>query len=174
MVKRSKILNIVTNWRHLETKKFIKVYWLGIKDEITTRKPLIFAFQRIQLLTTSPSPNSRIRRTCNIIRRDEIHVDQNNRASYSSISFHKGSDGILFKFVIKNSETLANTKVCLRHRLGMSEKDFSKVKIAIVSETSYANPEYLDDDEMTLSNEGCLGLDHVDKSGCAESVFIRG
>ncbi|CAB4479105.1 unnamed protein product [Rhizophagus irregularis] len=72
------------------------------------------------------------------------------------------------------SETLANTKVCLRHRLGMSEKDFSKVKIAIVSETSYANPEYLDDDEMTLSNEGCLGLDHVDKSGCAESVFIRG
>ncbi|EXX65159.1 hypothetical protein RirG_135960 [Rhizophagus irregularis DAOM 197198w] len=56
----------------------------------------------------------------------------------------------------------------------MSEKDFSKVKIAIVSETSYANPEYLDDDEMTLSNEGCLGLDHVDKSGCAESVFIRG
>ncbi|GET65573.1 cysteine proteinase [Rhizophagus irregularis DAOM 181602=DAOM 197198] len=108
------------------------------------------------------------------IPQDEIHVDQNNRASYSSISFHKGSDGILFKFVIKNSETLANTKVCLRHRLGMSEKDFSKVKIAIVSETSYANPEYLDDDEMTLSNEGCLGLDHVDKSGCAESVFIRG
>ncbi|PKY27610.1 hypothetical protein GLOIN_2v1841540 [Rhizophagus irregularis DAOM 181602=DAOM 197198] len=141
-VKRSKILNIVTNWRHLETKKFIKVYWLGIKDEE--------------------------------IPQDEIHVDQNNRASYSSISFHKGSDGILFKFVIKNSETLANTKVCLRHRLGMSEKDFSKVKIAIVSETSYANPEYLDDDEMTLSNEGCLGLDHVDKSGCAESVFIRG
>lgn len=78
----------------------------------------------------------------------------------------------------------------------MSEKDFSKVKIAFVSETSYANPEYLDDDgelnknivyfnlliiynfiilsEMTLSNEDCLGLDHVDKSGCAESVFIRG
>ncbi|PKY55300.1 hypothetical protein RhiirA4_474645 [Rhizophagus irregularis] len=87
------------------------------------------------------------------IPQDEIHVNQITERAIQS-------------------ETLANTKVCLRHRLGMSEKDFSKVKIAIVSETSYANPEYLDDDEMTLSNEDCLGLDHVDKSGCTESVYI--
>ncbi|PKY63119.1 hypothetical protein RhiirA4_491043, partial [Rhizophagus irregularis] len=78
-------------------------------------------------------------------------------------------------------ETLADTKVRLRHRLGMNEKDFSKVKIAIVPRTSYAKPEYLEDDdiilsEKELSNEECLGLDHVDSaiSRVEKVIFIRG
>jgi ubiquitin carboxyl-terminal hydrolase 7 len=67
----------------------------------------------------------------------------------------------------------------------MNEKDFSKVRIAIVPGTSYAKPEYLEDDDIILSDkklssEDYLGLDHVDKTGRAgrvgaeKAIFIRG
>ncbi|CAB5388507.1 unnamed protein product [Rhizophagus irregularis] len=75
--------------------------------------------------------------------------------------------GIPFKFVIKNGEKLADTKVRLRQRLGMNEKDFSKIKISIISETLYTKPEYFYNDDIILSeklsNEEFLGLDYVDK-----------
>jgi len=210
----------------LETKKFIKVYWLGntIKDEevIDLRLPKNAIVNDIieEILSndkvTLSSPNSRIRLFevhhnkiqkeytgnepieriqehatslyAEEIPQDEIHADQNDRTIQV---YHFTKDlirvhGIPFKFVIKNGETLADTKVRLRNRLGMSEKDFSKVKIAIVPGTSYAKPEYLEDDdailsEKKLSNEDCLGLDHVDKTGRAgrvggveKSIIIRG
>ncbi|GBB86550.1 hypothetical protein RclHR1_12980003 [Rhizophagus clarus] len=108
---------------------------------------------------------------------DEIHANQNDRTIqvYHFIEDPIRVHGIPFKFVIKDGETLAVTKVRLRHRLGMSEKDFSKIKIAIVPITSYAEPKYLEDDdiilsEKKLSNEECLGLDHIDKIGCIEIV----
>jgi len=96
--------------------------------------------------------------------------------------------GIPFKFVIKNGETLADTKRRLQSRLGMNEKDFSRVKIAIVPiNSSYAKPpEYLEDDDIILSDKKLsdedglgLGLDHVDKTRSAgrageKAIFIRG
>ncbi|PKC11352.1 putative ubiquitin-specific processing protease 21 [Rhizophagus irregularis] len=209
----------------LETKKFIKVYWLGntVKDEEVIElgfpkdavvNDIIDEISKHEKVTSS-SPNSRIRLFdvhhnkiqkeytgsepieriqehttlyAEEIPQDEIHADQNDRTIQV---YHFTKDpirvhGIPFKFVIKNGETLADTKVRLRHRLGMNEKDFSKVKIAIVPGASYAKPEYLEDDdiilsEKKLSNEECLGLDHVDKTGRAgrvggveKAIFIRG
>ncbi|RGB42717.1 cysteine proteinase [Rhizophagus diaphanus] len=112
------------------------------------------------------------------IPQDEVHVDRTIQVYHFTINPIR-AHGIPFKFVIKNGETLANTKVRLRHRLGMSKIDFLKVKIAIVPETSYAKPEYLEDDdiilsEKKLSNEECLGLDHLDKSRTEKVIFIRG
>ncbi|CAB4447002.1 unnamed protein product [Rhizophagus irregularis] len=204
----------------LETKKFIKVYWLGNtvknKEAIELGLPkdtvvndIIEEISKHEKVTSS-SPNSRIRLFevhhnkiqkeytgsepieriqehttlyAEEIPQDEIRTDQNDRTIQV---YHFTKDpirvhGIPFKFVIKNGETLADTKVRLRHRLGMNEKDFSKVKIAIVPRTSYAKPEYLEDDdiilsEKELSNEECLGLDHVDSaiSRVEKVIFIRG
>ncbi|CAB5375067.1 unnamed protein product [Rhizophagus irregularis] len=105
-----KILKRVTPPSPNSRIRLIKVHQDRIQKDYLGTEPV----ERIQKYATLYAEE---------IPQDEIHVDQNNRASYSSISFHKGSDRIPFKFVIKNSETLANTKVCLRHRLGMSEKD---------------------------------------------------
>ncbi|GES93025.1 cysteine proteinase [Rhizophagus clarus] len=207
----------------LETKKFIKVYWLGntVKDEeaidlrLSKNAVVSDVIEEILKKVTLPSPNLRIRlfevhhnkiqkeytgtepieRISEYVSlyaeempQDEIHADQNDRTIQV---YHFTKDpirvhGIPFKFAIKKGETLADTKVRLRHRLDMDGKDFSKVKIAIVPGTSYAKPEYLEDDgiilsEKKLSNEECLGLDHVDKTGRVGGVggeerviFIRG
>lgn len=207
----------------LETKKFIKVYWLGntIKDEEAIElgfpkeavvNDIIEEISKHEKVTSSPNsrirlfdvhhnkiqkeytgtePIERIQEHATLyaeeIPQDEIDADQNDRTIQV---YHFTKDpirvhGIPFKFVIKNGETLADTKVRLRHRLGMNEKDFSKVKIAIVPGASYAKPEYLEDDDIILSekklSEECLGLDHVDKTGRAgrvggveKAIFIRG
>ncbi|CAG8707539.1 7798_t:CDS:2, partial [Racocetra fulgida] len=54
--------------------------------------------------------------------------------------------GIPFKFVLKADEPFSQTKLRLQLRLGMNEKDFSKVKIAVVQDD--VDPEYIyvDDD----------------------------
>ncbi|POG66834.1 ubiquitin carboxyl-terminal hydrolase 5 [Rhizophagus irregularis DAOM 181602=DAOM 197198] len=202
----------------LETKKFIKVYWLGNtvknKEAIELGLPkdavvndIIEEISKHEKVTSS-SPNSRIRLFkvhhnkiqkeytgtepidriqeqatlyAEEIPQDEIHADRNDRTiqvyhfTKNPICVH----GIPFKFVIKNGETLENTKVRLRHRLGMSKIEFLKVKIAIVPGTSYAKPKYLKDDdiilsEKKLSNKECLGLDHLDKSRTEKVIFIRG
>ncbi|GBB99174.1 hypothetical protein RclHR1_03440007 [Rhizophagus clarus] len=88
--------------------------------------------------------------------------------------------GIPFKFVIKNGETLNDIKLRLQFRLCMSKSEFSRVKIAIVSEITYEKPEYLEDDdiilsERKLSNTDYLGLDYVDETENAEKIiYIRG
>ncbi|CAB4444830.1 unnamed protein product [Rhizophagus irregularis] len=202
----------------LETKKFIKVYWLGntVKDEEAIdlclpknaivndikkilkneKMTLSSPYSRIRLFEvhhnkiqkeyTGTEPIERIQEHATLyaeeIPHDEIYANQNDRTIQV---YHFTKDplclhGIPFKFVIKNGETLADTKVRLRHRLGMSEIDFLKVNIAIMPRTSYAISTYLFGDdiilsEMKLSNEDCLGLDHPDKTGRTEKViFIRG
>ncbi|GES75615.1 cysteine proteinase [Rhizophagus clarus] len=108
---------------------------------------------------------------------DEIVINQFDRMiqvchfTQDPICLH----GIPFKFVIKNGEKFADTKIRLRHRLGMNEKDFSKIKIAIIPGTLYAKPEYFDDEDIILSekkllNEDYLGLDYVNKTRYTERV----
>ncbi|PKY58830.1 cysteine proteinase [Rhizophagus irregularis] len=117
---------------------------------------------------------------------DEIVANQYDRIiqichfKEDPISLH----GIPFKFIIKNGEKLIDTKVRLRQRLGMSENDFSKVKISIMPGTLYARPEYLYDEniiisEIKLSSKDYLGLDYVDSIGQverirgSEAIYIR-
>ncbi|CAG8478586.1 24166_t:CDS:10 [Cetraspora pellucida] len=86
--------------------------------------------------------------------------------------------GIPFKFVLKT------TKLRLRLRLGMNEEDFLKVKVAIIRATLYAKPQYIENNDVILSDYGLsnelLGLDHVVKTGRAERIggekamYIRG
>ncbi|CAB5149159.1 unnamed protein product [Rhizophagus irregularis] len=172
--------------------RLFEVYHNKIQKEYTETEPI----ERIHEYATLYAEE---------IPQDEVHADQNDRTiqvyhfTINPIRIH----GIPFKFVIKNGETLGNTKVRLRHRLGMSKIEFLKVKIAIVPGISYAKPEYLEDDgelirifysiayfnlliiydfymillniilsEKKLSNEECLGLDHLDKSLTEKVIFI--
>ncbi|KAG0092496.1 hypothetical protein BGZ92_009577 [Podila epicladia] len=90
--------------------------------------------------------------------------------------------GIPFKIVVKEGEEVRDTKTRIRARLGMSEKDFAKVKFVLCHQNGKVTP--LDDDDIlstgNLSPNDALGLDHVDKSGrnnrlgAEKAIFIRG
>ncbi|CAG8478545.1 24164_t:CDS:10 [Cetraspora pellucida] len=93
--------------------------------------------------------------------------------------------GIPFKFVLKADEPFSKAKLRLQLRLGMSDKDFSKVKIAIVQAESYTDHEYIDDDDLVLSkyefdDDQFLGLDYLETKteragmvGSEKAIFIR-
>ncbi|CAG8832387.1 28409_t:CDS:2, partial [Racocetra persica] len=107
------------------------------------------------------------------IPQEEIELSENDKVVhvYHFTKEPLRAHGIPFKFVIKAGETFSATKLRLQSRLGMNEKDFSKVKVAIVQAVSYAKPQYIDDDNVILSEhkwaDDYLGLDHVDKTGRA-------
>ncbi|PKY24462.1 cysteine proteinase [Rhizophagus irregularis] len=111
------------------------------------------------------------------IPQDEIFINKDDRIIQA---FHFTNDpicvhGIPFKFVIKNGETLSDTKERLQYRFRMNVDDFLKIKIAIIPGTSYVKPEYLEDDDIILSekifsDEDYLGLDHVHKTCHVEEV----
>ncbi|CAB4444823.1 unnamed protein product [Rhizophagus irregularis] len=88
--------------------------------------------------------------------------------------------GIPFKFVIKNGETLADTKDRLQLRLCMNKTEFARIRIAIVSEFTYKKLEYLENDDIILSEKKLsstdyLGLDHVDETESTDKItYIRG
>ncbi|KAG0165848.1 hypothetical protein DFQ28_005241 [Apophysomyces sp. BC1034] len=74
-----------------------------------------------------------------------------------------------FKFAVRKDEVFSETKKRLQERVGLSDKDWSKVKFNIVSSYSAAP---IDDDDFKLSDhqfnqEDSLGLDHIDKTARA-------
>ncbi|CAG8484431.1 10701_t:CDS:10 [Gigaspora margarita] len=100
------------------------------------------------------------------IPQDEIKLDVNDKVIqvYHFTKEPLRVHGIPFKFVIKAGELFSETKLRLKLRLGMNEKDFSKVKVAIVQALSYTKSQYINDN-VILSDYGLtdelLGLDHV-------------
>ncbi|OZJ04728.1 hypothetical protein BZG36_01825 [Bifiguratus adelaidae] len=90
-----------------------------------------------------------------------------------------------FRFVVKQGEPFADTRKRLQQRAGIKDKDWPKVKIAIVPAGSFPTAEYIEDDNADLSTmnigpDDLLGLDHIDKSGKSRgglferAIFIRG
>ncbi|KAG4301231.1 hypothetical protein PCK1_002541 [Pneumocystis canis] len=93
------------------------------------------------------------------------------------------SHGIPFRFVIKPNEKFSETKIRLLKRTGLKEKDTGKIKYAVIQQTSFAKPRYLEDDDILydISNnsDDLLGLDHLDKTVRTgrygeKAIFIRG
>ncbi|KAI9485995.1 MAG: hypothetical protein EXX96DRAFT_547274 [Benjaminiella poitrasii] len=87
-----------------------------------------------------------------------------------------------FKFLIKNNETLSETKKRLQARTGLDDNEWSKVKINIVSEDD-ENVTLIDEDKDTLFPTHSykigymIGLDHIDKTIKIDktgAIFIRG
>lgn len=105
-----------------------------------------------------------------------------------------------FKFVVKPGEKFLETKKRLQSRLGVTDKDFTRFRFALIQMATFKQPSYIEDGEANFSvtnailtiapedtiydhkfaPEDCLGLDHVDKSGKTragageKAIVIRG
>ena len=54
-------------------------------------------------------------------------------------------------------------------RMGLKEKEFSKIKFAIIDPSFYSQPTYIEDDDeviydVMVRDSSSLGLDHPDKT----------
>ncbi|CAO3638238.1 unnamed protein product [Mucor fragilis] len=89
---------------------------------------------------------------------------------------------IPFKFLLKENESLVDTKKRLQARTGLDDNEWSKVKINIVADDEENTAQISDQDEQLFSshtyNAGdMIGLDHIDKSSKVDktgAIFIRG
>ncbi|KAI6036100.1 hypothetical protein PISMIDRAFT_10918 [Pisolithus microcarpus 441] len=101
--------------------------------------------------------------------------------------FHKEvsrAHGVPFRFVVKPQERFVDTKKRLQARLGVSDKEFSKFRFALIQAATFKQPSYIEDEDTIYDHkfapEDCLGLDHVDRSGKArlgaaeKAIVIRG
>ena len=94
------------------------------------------------------------------------------------------------------------TKKRLQNRLGLTDKDFTRFRFALIQMATFKQPSYIEDGvffqpffsvyessmafkddniyDHKFAPEDCLGLDHVDKSGKARggagerAIVIRG
>ncbi|KAF8894531.1 hypothetical protein BD779DRAFT_1669025 [Infundibulicybe gibba] len=90
--------------------------------------------------------------------------------------------GVPFKFVVKRGEKFVDTKKRLQARIGVSDKDLTKYRFALIQVSTFKQPSYIEDDdtiyEHQFAPEDVLGLDHVDKrtrTGAGEkAIVIRG
>ncbi|KAF9965293.1 hypothetical protein BGZ70_005095 [Mortierella alpina] len=120
---------------------------------------------------------------------EEIPTEEYDRKDEEQIipCFHYTGDvgrlhGIPFRMVIKEAETFGDMKNRIRARLGMNEKDFSKVKFVLCQTNGKISA--LSDEvvlgDIELSPGDAIGLDHIDKTGrnnrlgAEKAIFIRG
>ncbi|KAG0004724.1 hypothetical protein BGZ65_012817 [Modicella reniformis] len=91
--------------------------------------------------------------------------------------------GIPFRMVIQEGETFGDMKTRIRARLGMSEKDFAKIKFVLCQGGGGKINPLNDDDilsDVDMGSGDVIGLDHIDKSGrgnrlgLEKAIFIRG
>ncbi|KAI7815889.1 ubiquitin carboxyl-terminal hydrolase 5 [Gamsiella multidivaricata] len=120
---------------------------------------------------------------------EQIPTDELDRKDDEQIipCFHFQGDvsrthSIPFRMVIKEGEPFSELKARIRARLGMNEKDFSKVKFILYQSTNKISA--LNDDDILSDAElgpgDAIGLDHIDKSGRSnrlgleKAITIRG
>lgn len=118
--------------------------------------------------------------------REELEADDADKV----ISvFHFSRDvsrthGVPFKFVVKPGERFTDTKKRLQNRLGLTDKDFTRFRFALIQMATFKQPSYIEEEDYIYDHkfapEDCLGLDHVDKSGKTRggggerAIVIRG
>ncbi|KAG0139390.1 hypothetical protein CROQUDRAFT_111631 [Cronartium quercuum f. sp. fusiforme G11] len=89
--------------------------------------------------------------------------------------------GIPFRFLIKPNEVFTDTKERLRIRLGVSDKEISKMKFSIAQFSTYTKPSYILETDVIYDHKwlkgDLLGIDHLDKSrktgGLEKAVYIK-
>jgi len=115
---------------------------------------------------------------------DELNVDEAEDKIIGAYHFQKDptrTHGVPFRFVVKPKEQFIDTKKRLQARMGASDKDFGKMKFALVQPAVYSKPSYLSDDDLLRDHkwqdEDLLGIDHIDKTpkrtGMERAVVIR-
>lgn len=120
------------------------------------------------------------------IPREELEADDSDKV-ISVFHFYNQltrTHGIPFKFVLKRGEKFADTKKRLQARIGVSDKDLTKYRFALIQVSTFKQPSYIEDDdtiyEHQFAPEDALGLDHFDKTGKTragageKAIVIRG
>ncbi|TFK29868.1 ubiquitin carboxyl-terminal hydrolase 5 [Coprinopsis marcescibilis] len=120
------------------------------------------------------------------IPRDEHEADDTDKV-IGVFHFSKEltrTHGIPFKFVVKRGEKFYDTKKRLQARIGVTDKEFSKYRFALIQASTFKQPSYIEDEDTIYDHqfapEDVLGLDHIDKSGRAragaaeKAIVIRG
>jgi len=78
--------------------------------------------------------------------------------------------------VVKPDEKFVDTKRRLQDRLGLTDKEITKFKFALIQVATFKQPSYIEDDDTIYDHkfapEDVLGLDHMDKSGKSKNVGI--
>ncbi|CAG8628272.1 14298_t:CDS:10, partial [Dentiscutata heterogama] len=167
-------INIV----ELESKKFFKVHWLGtiVKEEEVIdislpKTAMVNEIIKIIINKLALRPTSRIRLYdalhCKIQKEydinDPINMIQENTTLYAE-EIPQEEINLDTNDKVIQDEPFYTTILRLKLRLGINEKDFSKVKGAIVQAQLHAKPQYIDDN-VILSDYGLteelLGLDHL-------------
>ncbi|KAK9449666.1 uncharacterized protein V1518DRAFT_414322 [Limtongia smithiae] len=75
--------------------------------------------------------------------------------------------GIPFWFVLKPDEKFVDTKARLQTRTGIRDRQFEKIKFALVRQHKYSEPLYLNDEQVVAQIaevDDALGMDHLDKT----------
>ncbi|KAG4305385.1 hypothetical protein PORY_000941, partial [Pneumocystis oryctolagi] len=123
-----------------------------------------------------------------LIPEDELVLEENDQYIHV-YHFQKEptrSHGIPFRFIIKPNEKFSQTKIRLLKRTGLKEKDTGKIKYALVQQTSFMKPRYLEDEsvddvlyDISNNSDDLLGLDHLDKTVRTgrhgeKAIFIKG
>ncbi|EGO20961.1 hypothetical protein SERLADRAFT_452101 [Serpula lacrymans var. lacrymans S7.9] len=120
------------------------------------------------------------------IPREELEADDADKV-ISVFHFSKEvsrTHGVPFRFVVKPGEKFADTKKRLQARIGVSDKDLTKYRFALIQVATFKQPSYIEDEDTIYDHkfapEDVLGLDHVDKSGKTrtgageKAIVIRG
>jgi len=120
------------------------------------------------------------------IPREELEADDADKV-ISVFHFSKDlsrTHGVPFKFVVKRGEKFAETKKRLQARIGVTDKELSKYRFALIQVSTFKQPSYIEDDDTIYDHqfapEDVLGLDHLDKSGKTrtgggeKAIVIRG
>ncbi|KAK9894556.1 cysteine proteinase [Cystobasidium minutum MCA 4210] len=88
--------------------------------------------------------------------------------------------GVPFRFVLRPGEAFADTKKRVQQRLGYGDKEFSKIKFALIMPSTYQKPSPINDEDDLSKHEWAkddyLGLDHPDRSGknrLEKALYIR-
>ncbi|KAK7207041.1 cysteine proteinase [Myxozyma melibiosi] len=105
---------------------------------------------------------------------EELPADEVERKDKEKLitAFHfqkeaNRTHGIPFFFTLKPGEKFADTKARLQERTGIKDKQFEKIKFALVQRASYPKPLYLEDEMVVYDmaeKDDELGLDHLDKT----------
>ncbi|KAK7693367.1 hypothetical protein QCA50_002935 [Cerrena zonata] len=120
------------------------------------------------------------------IPREELEADDADKV-ISVFHFSREvsrTHGVPFRFVVKPNEKFSETKKRLQARIGVTDKEFTKYRFALIQAATFKQPSYIEDEDTIYDHkfapEDVLGLDHLDKSGktrtggAEKAIVIRG
>jgi ubiquitin carboxyl-terminal hydrolase 7 len=114
----------------------------------------------------------------------DIEADPTKEGTLPVLHFHKDAvrvHSVPFLFKLRADDTVADVKARLQQRLGMNDKDWQKVKVALLHRYNSMSPgvTYITDETVVVSQlplelEDALGLDYPDPKWSTNKFAEKG